>query len=1520
MVKYKRASLCEAPRNSIVQCGSCVQRYRIELQEYQRISTTELRKIRVKSPYLNVTTDELTRQLALLSHQIVIKGNMVYPAEKRSQSLANSNSEHRPSQSKPACSAIKSQESNKYMPAGSEGGIEDESFCFVPAGYIPDVRRNCNTNYKKPISNFIEESVARSQVSEDSRISNQNVQPQQNNSSGSAANFQMNDIWQHTCTIKNDEIHMQEKSNKSIYQAALGMNSPQERVYNNLLPVEEPKQNEPNYQIVEDNKENDENRYKTDFESLQDLINTRTKFRLEMLIQKFPDGIWCSELPERYRIEYKIPLDYVDLGFSSVSDFAAHLPQIFHIVQPIEGGDFILYNAKIPLPESDTKKRPSQKLNLASYYYLDRDDVDPFPTQISPDISAQLIPADVLTYGECVGQVSVTELGGQKGYEAVLVEEIFTPSFFWIRLLRKSSKLTTLMKDLNEFYYAKAPQYLIPPVVITRGLHCACKYHNEWHRSIVKQVKLDGRVSVEFYDYGTLKTCLPEELHFLHRTFSWLPAQAIPCGLYNVKPRSGSHWTRGVTQLFAERVDSGPLVASLTSIDTENNSMLVVLVDTSKEEDVHINDWMVQQNLAIYGSMVRIRPRNLPYRQYLECQKLISTKSTPDTSNMSENDLLGNKKSNAFTAKKQPGKTSLELLEEFSKSKPSRGTLNYSDTNNTNASTQDVLPFHEKKVRFKYEMSSNRIDSQNYTSSHSSSNESPNDHDSLLLLNPAQDLHNKYNDEENDFGHFRSMYGGHGRMEFIDWIKLRSCVNNKTESSPLHSSLEKLQEKVVSGTKRDCIKQLIPINQSILNIYNNQLKDETLWTCDSNIDKHTCNVTSLTRLRKRAFEAEKFQCSKLRIPSDVMTLLRHKPNDNISESSFDRRDKSVCDIDVQHTTNNIVSKKETTGISEVTTVIQSTIETVDNFDKENNDRKEIECQQGKSKVHRTRKNRYAQLIAFAQSTAQKKLLLQESSDDCSERVESLKDLRSIKKRKSLQNVENFSKIVETHKDNKEILKSQTKKLNDSHLVSMKNENCMTENGKDNDVVSHSESKIENSVSEEKLVINNKSKDSLRDSFLKVMEGSNKVHGSDIDSDDFSTCHDDLDRNMLKRQFYNKTYNQESSRGPIKEIIDKNILTEKNDSFNDLKKNIKTASVNVNVEQTIDFFSDNEQNVTVLKEPTAIENHDEPCAKKIIEPLQNNKEITKSTNEGRVINARNANLKNATTLIFNDIDMEYDSDGSEWEICLNMNDLKKYLNVPADVQIKEISDTTSSTKSIKSGIESEIDDSYGQGSDVEAIPKVNEPIEKTVEFYTKETAKIINDYNIEYNNNKCDSTIDLSFNDAEYSGDASISENLESDSDIGNNTMKLDKMQEKYNESQSRVQTVNLNQVFDTTKNQENEEQCYEIYDNEDSEKVTNLLVGEKFQESEISKDSLNMNKSNDLDIENNVKNFENPAKMQKDLSLLSEIGKCNLRRQFETLQLAPNSLNSNASSNDSIPYKNKSPFFNVFKSLYTPKK
>lgn len=72
-----------------------------------------------------------------------------------------------------------------------------------------------------------------------------------------------------------------------------------------------------------------------------------------------------------------------------------------------------------------------------------------------------------------------------------------------------------------------------------------------------------------FYDYGTLKTYSPDAIYYLHRLFSYLPAQAIPCGLYNTKPCSGEQWSKGVTYEFAERTSQRPLIATIVSTDPE---------------------------------------------------------------------------------------------------------------------------------------------------------------------------------------------------------------------------------------------------------------------------------------------------------------------------------------------------------------------------------------------------------------------------------------------------------------------------------------------------------------------------------------------------------------------------------------------------------------------------------------------------------------------------------------------------------------------------------------------------------------------------------------------------------------------------------------------------------------------------------------------------------------------------------------------------------------------------------------
>lgn len=72
-----------------------------------------------------------------------------------------------------------------------------------------------------------------------------------------------------------------------------------------------------------------------------------------------------------------------------------------------------------------------------------------------------------------------------------------------------------------------------------------------------------------FYDYGTLKTYSPDAVYYLHKRFSILPAQAIPCGLINTRPCTGSKWSRSATHHFALRTSDIPLVATIATINKE---------------------------------------------------------------------------------------------------------------------------------------------------------------------------------------------------------------------------------------------------------------------------------------------------------------------------------------------------------------------------------------------------------------------------------------------------------------------------------------------------------------------------------------------------------------------------------------------------------------------------------------------------------------------------------------------------------------------------------------------------------------------------------------------------------------------------------------------------------------------------------------------------------------------------------------------------------------------------------------
>lgn len=71
---------------------------------------------------------------------------------------------------------------------------------------------------------------------------------------------------------------------------------------------------------------------KLQMNSVSDFVKQRTKNRLQNLVEKYAEGIWCHDLPEVYFNEFKLDLEYSDLGFNSIIEFIEAIPDILQII------------------------------------------------------------------------------------------------------------------------------------------------------------------------------------------------------------------------------------------------------------------------------------------------------------------------------------------------------------------------------------------------------------------------------------------------------------------------------------------------------------------------------------------------------------------------------------------------------------------------------------------------------------------------------------------------------------------------------------------------------------------------------------------------------------------------------------------------------------------------------------------------------------------------------------------------------------------------------------------------------------------------------------------------------------------------------------------------------------------------------------------------------------------------------------------------------------------------------------
>lgn len=193
------------------------------------------------------------------------------------------------------------------------------------------------------------------------------------------------------------------------------------------------------------------------------------------------------------------------------------------------------------------------------------------------------ISSDYLQYGEFVplNSVSTFKKGDQFQVE---VHDVISPGQFWVQIFEPSDNTFKKMHiDMNLQYDEHDPGAFPSSMLPVRGLQfCAIKSDDMWYRAVViAQPTSDGQVRIRHVDYGTVERVHLTDLRPLRREWASLPMQALRSQLTKLIPEGPDEdaWSPLQSEAFSDMVCGGPLVATVTSVDTVANSLHLYLLD-----------------------------------------------------------------------------------------------------------------------------------------------------------------------------------------------------------------------------------------------------------------------------------------------------------------------------------------------------------------------------------------------------------------------------------------------------------------------------------------------------------------------------------------------------------------------------------------------------------------------------------------------------------------------------------------------------------------------------------------------------------------------------------------------------------------------------------------------------------------------------------------------------------------------------------------------------------------------------
>lgn len=419
--------------------------------------------------------------------------------------------------------------------------------------------------------------------------------------------------------------------------------------------------------------------------------------------------------------------------------------------------------------------------------------------------------------------------------------------------------------------------------------------------------------------------------------------------------------------------------------------MMVVLSDTSEEEDVHINDWLINEKLARCGKMVRMCD-NFPYLHnsvvcnitlqspasipidYIQmyfnaksdienvvgtrhdkdqlCNKgthtLFNVKSENNVKNENkivEANIPSNKKAllqklrNINSLNVKSSDTKSQSTDSSKNEKPSGPrklstlleklrTLNVTSNSNPSISTP--------KSNHDFKDNKQQIDSDIKANSHDDNEDFK--HCALNMNFTVRDSDNDENNEK-DFGTFRSLYGGHGLMEPFDWSvikekkdRLYETMQDRASYINLHTLLEEhknhplineyknnlknthtitreMEDESESHDLNNLRKESLPVNSYFLNITR---KEEEYYLPENNFNYDFNNVRqSVARLRNR-MEVQNDKYTAVVVPRNIFETLCS----NIQAQSQDTLSSNINTVKINDVTSPIKMTVQSNIINE----------------------------------------------------------------------------------------------------------------------------------------------------------------------------------------------------------------------------------------------------------------------------------------------------------------------------------------------------------------------------------------------------------------------------------------------------------------------------------------------------------------------------------------------------------------------------------------------------------------------------